>query len=308
MSRFFDLEPMLARASSELPPSDGRWGFEVKWDGFRALAHFDGKRVHLRSRKGNDLTPLFPELQPLAALLPAGTIVDGEIVSFASDGRPDFERLQARLGLSGRTLAKAAEEAPVRLVAFDLPHHGTTSLLASPWLERKERLASLGLEGPRIWTPPHHLGDSTALQRLTRDHRLEGVIAKRIDSRYEPGRRSGAWRKIKNWQQIELAIGGWIPAEDGGPGSLLLGERIAEGLRYVGLAELGLFGAIRRALAATLPSLTRSESPFAGRHPQARWVEPRIRVRCQYIERTASGRLRHVLLRGLVLPDSASAA
>lgn len=310
MARPIQLEPMLARSATELPKGDGRWAFEVKWDGFRALVFSDGRRVRLQSRKGNDLTALFPELQPLSSVVPAGTAIDGEIVAFGANGKPDFERLQGRLGLSGRKLAEAAATQPVRLVAFDLPVLRAVSLCARPWRERKAELASLALDGSRIWVPPFHVGDGAALQKITRELGLEGVVAKRIDSRYEPGRRSGAWRKIKNWQQIELVIGGWVAGTDGGPASLMLGEPRDDGLRWACVAELGLFGELRRALASVLPELAVRESPFVDRTrlPGARWVRPAVRVRCQYLERTTSGRLRHVLLQGLALPGSSSAA
>ncbi len=310
VSRPRDIEPMLARSATALPAGE-RWAYEVKWDGFRALVHGDGRKVRLQSRKGNDLTPLFPELQELAALLRPGTVLDGEIVAFAG-GKPDFELLQGRLGASGRKAAALAAAAPVRLVAFDLPVDAGASLLGVRWSERKERLQDLGIDGPRIWVPPHHLGPEggALLQALTVEHGLEGVVAKRVDSRYEPGRRSGAWQKIKNWKQIELCVGGWVAAEDGGPASLLLGEPCADGLRYVAVGDLGLFGALRRALATTLPDLACAQRPFADvpRIPGARWVAPHVRLRCQYLERTTSGRLRHVLLLGLALPDASSAA
>lgn len=301
---------MLARSATELPSGE-RWAFEVKWDGFRALVHAHGRRVRLQSRKGNDLTALFPELQSIASRLEPGTVVDGEIVAFGADGRPDFERLQQRLGASGRRLSEIAAAHPVRLVAFDLPVLAGRSLCARQWSERKERLAALRLDGAPAWVPPHHLGDGTPLQALTRELRLEGVVAKRVDGRYEPGRRTGAWRKIKNWQQIELVVGGWVPGEDGGPASLLLGEPCADGrVRWACVAELGLFGELRRALAAVLPDLAVGESPFADRArvPGARWVQPLVRVRCQYLERTASGRLRHVLLQGLCVNGASPAA
>jgi bifunctional non-homologous end joining protein LigD len=204
------VQPMLARVST-LPADDSGWAFEVKWDGVRAIACSQPGRIHLWSRNRNEVTAAYPELRALnRALHSHSAILDGEIVAFDADARPSFELLQTRMHVRGdavvRRLAKAT---PVTYVLFDLLWLDGHSLMDRPFSERRERLAGLDLDGERWCVPEFHAGEGEAFLAATREQGLEGVVAKRLDSRYAPGRRDAGWLKVKNANRQEFVIGGY---------------------------------------------------------------------------------------------------
>ena len=208
------LEPMLAK-SGELPRDDGRWAYEIKWDGVRAIGNVSGGRLRLTSRNGRDITPRYPELRELGRALGAHeAVLDGEVVAFDADGRPSFQRLQGRMHLTSEpAVRRLAQREPVDYVIFDLLYLDGRSLLASTYLERRATLAELGLSGARWQAPAHHLGDGPAMLAASRASGLEGIVAKRTDAPYVPGRRTSAWVKVKNVRRTEVVIGGWLPGE-----------------------------------------------------------------------------------------------
>ena len=299
--------PMLARAAP-LPPDNGRWAYEIKWDGVRAITYSQPGELRLESRNLIDITDRYPELARLnRALSSHRAVLDGEIVAFDSSGRPSFEALQQRLGLSSRAQAsRRAKDAPVAYMIFDLLWLDGHSLMNLPYLERRERLDSLALRGPRWQTPEYVIGHGAELLAAAADQRLEGVIAKRIDSTYQPGARTGLWTKIKTSASEELVIGGWTPGKgrrSGGIGALLMGVHDADGsLRYVGRVGSGLS---EREIAKHVPRLEEHEldsSPFASgpRPPRdARFTEPRLVAEVEFAEWTASGSLRAPRFKGL---------
>ncbi|MDQ6915879.1 MAG: DNA ligase, partial [Actinomycetota bacterium] len=191
--------PMLAKLG-ELPRDEDRYGFEVKWDGVRAIAYLEPGRLRLESRNLNDVTAQYPEVRALARELGARTaVLDGEIVAFDAEGRPSFERLQQRMHLaSASQVRRRAGAVPVVYVVFDLLHLDGETLMDLPYSERRARLEALDLNGAAWQTPRHHKGDGAALLAATAQRGLEGVVAKRLDSPYEPGKRSGAWIKVKH--------------------------------------------------------------------------------------------------------------
>jgi bifunctional non-homologous end joining protein LigD len=204
------VQPMLARVST-LPADDSGWAFEVKWDGVRAIACSRPGRIHLWSRNRNEVTAAYPELRALNRELGShSAILDGEIVAFDEDGRPSFELLQTRMHVRGdavvRRLAKAT---PVTYVLFDLLWLDGHSLMDRPFSERRERLDELGLDGERWCVPEFHVGEGEAFLAATREQGLEGIVAKRLDSRYAPGRRDAGWLKIKHANRQEAVIGGF---------------------------------------------------------------------------------------------------
>src|SRR3712207_2737076 len=188
--------PMLARLTSELPSDPERWGFEVKWDGVRALAYSEPGRLRLEARSGNDITKRYPELQRLnRALSSHSAILDGEVVAFDDQGRPSFERLQHRMHIASEAQAKRlSKDSPVAYVIFDLLWLDGHSLMSAPYEERRARLDELDLKGTNWQVPDYVAGDGEALVAATRAQGLEGIVAKRLDSPYEPGRRSTCWR------------------------------------------------------------------------------------------------------------------
>jgi bifunctional non-homologous end joining protein LigD len=305
--------PMLAHAAP-YPPDPERWGFEIKWDGVRALVHVAQGRVRAFSRTTQDVTAQYPELASLADLLPGRrAILDGEVVAFDGNGRPSFQRLQARLGIGSKSGVEAKmSEVPVVFVAFDILYLDGRDLTGRPYEERRATLESLGLEGESFRVSPAVVGDGRAILALPG---IEGVVAKRLGSAYEPGARSGAWRKIKLQRRQELVIGGWTPgrgARKGRIGAILVGvhdappdearERGApQRLLYAGSVGTGFTAAELDRLQALLGPLRREGSPFATPvdKTDAVFVEPRLVAELEFTEWTASGRLRHPSYKGL---------
>jgi bifunctional non-homologous end joining protein LigD len=299
------IEPMLAR-SGPLPRDDGRWAYEIKWDGVRAIGYVDGGRLRLESRNGNDITPRYPELREFGrALGSQEAIVDGEVVAFAPDGRPSFQRLQGRMHLtSEHAVRRLAEREPVTYVIFDLLHLDGHSLLDLPYAERRERLLELGLNGPTWRTPAHHVGDGEAMLEASKVQGLEGVLAKRMDSTYTPGRRSGAWVKVKNVRRADVVIGGWLPGDgnrSGRIGALVVGFHEDGELRYAGRVGTGFTQAELIRLQERLAPLERDTSPFSGRQPprETRFVEPELVASTEYSEWTQARTLRQPSYKGL---------
>jgi bifunctional non-homologous end joining protein LigD len=300
------LRPMLAKPG-ELPRDDDAYGYEVKWDGVRALVAVEGGRARAHSRNGRDITAAYPELRELGRALGATEVLlDGELVAFDDTGRPSFERLQRRMHASESAARRLAGAIPVTYVVFDLLYADGRVKLELPYTERRRQLEALKLEGPRWRTPAYHAGDGRAMLEASRAQGLEGVVAKRLDSRYEPGRRSGAWIKIKHRRHAELVVGGWMPGEGGRRGrigSLLVGFHDEDGaLRYAGRVGSGLRETDLDDLAARLEPLRRRSSPFEGRQPgrQARFAEPNLVVRVEFAEWTRSRTLRAPVFAGLV--------
>jgi bifunctional non-homologous end joining protein LigD len=303
------LAPMLAKAGT-MPPAreDARWGYEVKWDGVRALLWSDHGHVRIESRTQRDVTDRYPEVRAIGRALGAReALLDGELVALDDAGRPSFERMQRRMHVEGEAaVRRAAGAQPVVYMAFDLLHLDGRSLLDLPYEERRARLEALAVDGPAWRTPRSQRGGGRALLAATREHGLEGVVAKRLDSRYEPGGRSGAWRKLRNRDRRELAIGGWMPGEGertGRIGSLLLGVREGPGapLRYAGNVGSGFTEAMLDDLLARLRPLRRASSPFEqGVAPRgAQFVEPQLVADVEFSDWTREGRVRQAVFKGL---------
>lgn len=304
-----DLEPMRATAVDALPPDDERWAYEVKWDGVRALAYLEGGQVRLQSRTLRDVTDSYPELVALAGAA-EGTVIDGEIVAFDETGRPRFERLQQRINVPlGPAVRRRSSEIPVTYMAFDLLYSDGRSLLALPYLERREALGHLRLPPAVAQIPRHHVGDGAALLEATARQGLEGLIAKRTDGAYLPGRRTRLWLKKKVFLRQELVVGGWmggLGGRSGGIGALLVGYHGAGGLRYAGRVGTGFTGAELARLGSLLAPLARETSPFGPDPPlppdarrAAHFVEPVLVAEVAFSEWTTGGTLRQPSYKGL---------
>ena len=303
------LRPMAATAGElprDEPPETARWSYEVKWDGVRVLVAVADGRVRLTSRNGNDVTAAYPELQGLAAALgPRTALLDGEVVAFR-DGRPDFGLLQTRMHVS-RPSPALVRGTPVTLLLFDLLHLDGASLLERSYDERRAALEGLGLDGPSWSVPPAFAGTGSAVLDATRAQGMEGVVAKRRDSRYEPGRRSDCWVKVKHVRRQSAVVAGWKPGEGGRTGrvgSLLLGVQGERGLEYAGHVGTGFSSAVLRLLSERLEPLRRATSPFDEPVPReharsAIWVEPRLVCDVDFTDWTRDGRLRHPSFKGL---------
>ena len=298
--------PMLAKLVPTLPRDDARWGFELKWDGIRAVARIEQGALSLMSRNRLDMTGRYPELRAMAAALGThSAVLDGEIVGFDASGRPSFEALQQRMGLEGGKRVPADRGVAVAYMVFDLLSLDGRSLLDEPYTARRAALEELELAGSHWHTPPHSVGGGDLLLETSREQRIEGVIAKRLDSHYEPGKRSGAWLKVKNQQRQEFVIGGWVPGAGrrlGMIGALVIGTY--EGDRFVSAGKVGTGFTERmlRELEALLRPLARATSPFAGGAVprEAHFVEPRFVCEVEFTEWTSrTGQLRHPSFKGL---------
>ncbi|GAA1149597.1 ATP-dependent DNA ligase [Nesterenkonia lutea] len=302
--------PMLASPGK---PSDIRgqgWMLEGKWDGYRAIAavHPDG-RVEIRSRNGKDFTQTFPELTEIAELVPAGTVVDGEVVALNSGSRPDFGLLQRRGKLTKtREIEQTAKKIPVHLMVFDVLHtaeHG--DLTAEPYTQRRAILEELARSGKHVQVPGD-MGDSLQeAMDVSLELKLEGLVAKRTDSPYRPGTRSREWVKIKHENHADVVIIGWRQGRGGRAktfGSLLLGMTDDDGeLHYAGRVGTGFSDVDLTDIRAQLEKLTRKTAPVDDVPREdtsdATWVTPKLTAEVRHSGVTRDNRLRHPTWRGI---------
>jgi bifunctional non-homologous end joining protein LigD len=301
--------PMMARTGT-LPRDDEHWGFEVKWDGVRAICHSEPGRMRLHSRNLLDITPRYPEIGRLnRALSHHRAVLDGEVVALDAEGKPSFGALQRRMHVSSESaVRRLAKETPVTYVIFDLLWLDGRSLMELPYSERRARLAALELgDGGRWRVPDYVVGHGMQLLAATEQQGLEGVIAKRLDSTYEPGRRTPSWLKIKNTSRQEVVVGGWVPGDGKRRdriGALLVGVREDDGsLRHVGRVGTGFTEAELDRLADMLRPLERDDSPFAPGGPKiprgAVFADPELVAEVEFREWTDGGQLRAPSYKGL---------
>ncbi len=302
--------PMLAKLTPSLPPNDG-WGFEIKWDGIRCVAYIESGHLRLESRNRREITAGYPELEALPASLGGlDAVLDAEIVAFGPDGRPSFERLQRRLGLTGAPVVRRrAQDIPAVLVLFDVLYLDGHSTLQMPYTARRALLERLELRGEAWQTPAWH-EDGEALFAATRVNGLEGVMAKRLASPYEPGKRSGAWLKVKHHLQQPFVVCGWNQRENAtgeAIGAVILGyyTEPAPGagreLRYAGRVGTGWTEASAADLLRSLSRHRRDSSPFTSgpRIEATQFVEPIVVVDVEFFEWTEDGVLRHPSYKGI---------
>ncbi len=301
------VKPMLARAG-KLPADERGWVYEIKWDGVRALAYSSPGELRLESRNLNDISQQYPELARLnRALSSHSAILDGEIVAFDEHGRPSFAALQRRMHVGSAAQAKRlAKDAPVTYMIFDLLWLDGHSTMELAYEQRRELLAELALSGESWQTPEQLSGKGKDVLAATAEQKLEGILAKRLDSTYQPGARSTAWVKIKNVGRQELVIGGWLPGEgrrERRIGALLVGVYDPDGaFRYAGRVGTGFSDAELDRLGSLLAPLRREQTPFtAGERPPRGSVfcEPKLVAEIEFTAWTAAGSLRHPSYKGL---------
>jgi bifunctional non-homologous end joining protein LigD len=198
------IRPMRAMLSPQLPVPDDQWGFEYKWDGVRAITYAVVERVCVLSRNDIDITASCPELVELTELITRPVILDGEIVAIRG-GRPDFGLLQSRMHVQ-RPTEPLLRAIPVEYYVFDVLHLDDPSLLGHPYVARRAVLDDLALTGHYVQTPPWFRGGGEQVLAASVDLGLEGVVAKRLDSHYYPGKRSRDWLKVKNVRHQEVVL------------------------------------------------------------------------------------------------------
>lgn len=289
------IQPMLA-TSIEEPFDDPAWLYEIKWDGYRAIAFLDNKRVRLFSRNHNDLTPQFAELADIGEDFPVkNAIFDGEIVALDEQGRPSFSLMQQRTGVRtyGRRVG-ARRDIPIQYYVFDVIYLNGYDLRRVDLDKRKAALASLQLSSDTLVRISEHVaGEGNALFRIASERGLEGIVAKRRNSCYEE-RRSREWLKIKMRHQLECVIGGYTEPEGSRQyfGSIVLGLYNRQGqLIHVGQAGSGFNQRTLQAVWMRLKELRAEKSPFQGKVEalsRPHWIEPKLVAQIEYSEWTHS--------------------
>jgi bifunctional non-homologous end joining protein LigD len=299
--------PMLASPGVETELANTEdWAFEMKWDGIRAIAQVSTGVVRVSSRNGIDITATYPELQELATSVQHDVIVDGEIIALNRAGRPDFGVLQKRMNLSKPgEVERARASVPVHFMVFDVLELGGERVTSRPYGDRREILERTVKPVGAIQVPPAFEGDIAAAMETSRELGLEGVLAKRRDSHYSPGRRVRSWLKLKHQRSQEVVIGGWRPGSGSRAnriGSLLMGVPNGDSLDYVGRVGSGFSERELDALAPRLRGLERKTSPFAelprADATDAHFVTPTLVGEVEFSEWTSALKLRHPSWRG----------
>ncbi|GHJ57682.1 ATP-dependent DNA ligase [Nocardioides sp. OK12] len=298
------LRPMLATKTSSLP-TGAEWSHEVKWDGVRILADLTpagGGSTRLWSRNVNEVGVAWPDVVE-NAVGARDLLVDGEVIVLNDAGVPDFRVLQERLHVSrASTAERLAGALPATFMVFDLLRLDGTDLSDLPLHERRARLADLDLGR---WQVPAAYDDGAMLHAATLEQGLEGVVSKRLDSRYTFERRSPHWLKLAHRHRRSYVVGGWRPQEGSSDrlAALLVGEPTPDGLAYRGRVGSGIGARVSRQLTALVADLARDRSPFADEVPRldargTHWVEPVLVVDVD-THGTGHARLRQPSYRGL---------
>ncbi len=310
------IEPMKATLADK-PFSDDGWLFEVKWDGYRVETVVRDGKVRLWTRRHNDAARYFPDLAgPPSWIAAKEAIVDGEVVALDEHGNPSFSLLQDRTGIrgapgsarsSGKKRPPAAEIAAIPLVyeVFDLLYLDGRSLLDMPLEQRKRLLRSVLRPDPLVQYASDVPAEGDAFYAAARERGLEGMVAKLRTSRYEAGRRSKSWLKIKSRAEQELVVAGWLAGKGSHKdlGSLIVGVHDGDELRHAGQVGSGIDTRTRRSLLEQLQQIERDDSPLSPtpRIKEAHWVEPRIVIRAEFAEWTTDGLLRQAAFKGVEL-------
>jgi bifunctional non-homologous end joining protein LigD len=299
------VEPMLATLATK-PFDDDDWLFEIKWDGFRVQAVVRDREVKLFTRSLKDAETYFGRfLSPPSWIEAREAIVDGEVVALDENGVPDFSLLQARI--SELRAGGKRTSGPLVYQAFDLLHLDGRSLLQVPLEARKRLLKSVLVDHPRVRFAAHVEGSGKAFHAAAQKANVEGIIAKLRRSRYEPGRRSNAWLKIKIRPEQELVVGGWAPGEGNARdlGAIAVGVYEGDKLRFAGKVGSGFTGQTRRSLLAHLEELATEASPFdpaperKGELRRLTWVRPELVIRAELGGWSRDGMVRQAAYKGL---------
>lgn len=273
-------------------PADDGWAYEIKWDGHRTLAHIDADACRLQTTAGHDSTARWPEVVAIAGAVNASTaILDGEMIVIGEDGRPSFDLVQRR----------DPSRHPAMLHAFDVLSIDGTDTIDLPYLDRRSLLDQVLDPGDHWAIPAHQVGGGAELLAATVDQQLEGLIAKRTESRYRPGTRSKDWLKIKNRIRTEVVIGGFTTgtgARSTTFGALLVGVPDGDRLRFAGGVGTGFTQATLERLVGRLRPLVSDDCPFEPAPPAAvrrtaTWVRPEVSAVVEIAEFTNDGHVRH---------------
>jgi len=300
------VEPMLLLRTDALPDEPARWAYQLKFDGYRAIAFKTGGRVHLRSRNDNDFSVRYPAVVRGLGKLPDETAIDGEIVALGDDGRPSFDALQN----------PGSSNAPIVYYVFDVMVLGGRDVTGETLEARRELLERSVI--PKLAEPVRYMGELDArlrdLLHSVKTQGFEGLVAKRRDSRYEPGRRSGAWMKMRVNQGQEFVIGGYTVGTRTFD-ALIVGYYEGDRLIYAARTRNGFTPAVREQLFRKFGRLAISDCPFANlpevksgrwgqgltmaKMPDCRWLKPELVGQFEFLHWTGENHLRHTRFIGL---------
>lgn len=274
---------------STLPPDDGNWAYEIKWDGYRTLAFVNASGVRLQSSNLLDVTAKWPELGGVAESVHAErAILDGELVVLDDEGRPRFELIQQH-------------KRQAAYYIFDVLSIEGQDTIELPYEDRRRLLTDLVEPGDNWMVPAHRVGDGAELLAATLAGGLEGVMAKRLGTLYQPGKRTPNWRKVKNRIKVEVVIGGYTEGTGNRSstfGALLVGRYDGDVLVFAGGVGTGFKQRVLEDLSARLKALRTRVCPFEPPPPReylrgATWVEPVLRATVEIAEFTNEGFVRH---------------
>jgi len=303
----------MAALPVQMLPEGDEWLYELKWDGYRALLIKDGENIQIRSRNDKDLTAMYPGIAAAGRRQQIKQIVlDGELVALGEDGRPSFQALQHR---------SSHQKHQVVFYAFDVLHADGQDLTGKRLDVRRARLPALVSTDAVLRLSQDLPGSAADIVKALRAAGVEGVIAKRRDSTYQPGERSNDWVKLKLERQQEFVIGGYRPDGPNGLDALLVGYYKGKELRFAGKVRAGLIPHLRREVLGKLKPLQVQECPFANlpdtdfgrwgagitadQMREMHWTKPQLVAQIRFVEWTAENRLRHSAFLGLRLDKSA---
>jgi bifunctional non-homologous end joining protein LigD len=296
------IQPMLLLPTDRLPDDPTKWEYQLKLDGYRAIAFKSDNRIHLRSRNDNDFTQRYPAVLKGLARLPNETVIDGEVVAMGEDGRPSFNALQNSIG----------SQAPIVYYVFDVLVLAGRDVTSAPLTTRRALLEQKVL--PTLTEPVRYTGILEASLRdlihAVKTQGFEGLVAKRRNSRYEPGQRSGAWMKMRINRGQEFVIGGYTIGTKTFD-ALVIGYYEGDRLMYASRTRNGFTPALRQQLFKKFKGLEIPECPFvnlpeakSGRWGQGltkekmadcRWLKPVLVGQFEFVEWTADNLLRHTM-------------
>lgn len=288
------IKPMLATKAPEIF-NKANWIYELKWDGYRALANIQKGKVDLYSRNGISFKTKFREIFEQLKNIPHDVILDGEIVALDEKGKPVFQKLQNY---------QKEPSGELRYYVFDLLYLNGHNIMDLPLTERKSLLPAVIEDIPQVFYCDHVESMGKAFFQQAVDAGMEGVIAKQADSKYLPGTRSEKWLKIKAFESQEALICGYTDSDTGGPfGSLILGMHRNEDLVYIGNCGTGFSDRDKRDLFKKFQPLITEEKPFKKKVSLkgrvATWLEPELICEVKFSEWTRTGHMRHPSFKGL---------